>query len=223
MGTASRQELVGAAAGPGAVGRGDRRDRSVWCAAAGGGVSHDGTVRGAGHGVRPGGPAVAAALAASGHRRGLPLLAAAALACWAVFLGGFPWFQAVAYPGASSVLRVGPQALRFPADQLSAIFGQRWWDDVAMAAAGTILLAPWLWVARLQPGTAPSRSGGDIWGRWLVPTLVLAGFVLMALGTQACGRLDCTRRPVAPMGCLAAWFLGSTAPLRSPGPASRSR
>ncbi len=162
-------------------------------------------------------PAVAAALAASGPRWGLALLAAGALTCWAVFLGGFPWFHAVAYPGASSVLGVGPQALQYPAAQLHVIFAQRWWDDVAMAAAGTLLLAPWLWVARGQPGAAPSRSGGGGWGRWLVPTLVLVSFVLMALGTQsfgldllAGGLIAQTATWLRWMG-LAAWLLGSTA------------
>ena len=160
-------------------------------------------------------PAAAAGLAVGGHRWVLTVLAAGALACWAVFLGGFPWFHATAYPGALSVLGVGPQALQYPGARLSAIFAQRWWDDVALAAAGTLLLAPWLWVAGVQRGAGASR--GTL-GRWVVPGLALAGFVLMAVGTQplgldvlAGGLIAQAAAPWLRWAGLAAWLLGSTA------------
>ena len=60
-------------------------------------------------------PAAAAGLAVGGHRWVLTVLAAGALACWAVFLGGFPWFHATAYPGAPSVLGSVPRPSNIPA------------------------------------------------------------------------------------------------------------
>lgn len=139
-------------------------------------------------------PWLAAVFALGGGRWVLPATASVALAAWVVFLAGFPWPHPVGLAatgglnGSISLLGPGAQALIYPAHVLRAAYSQRWWDDVALAAAAVLLCAPWLWLVGWADALslAPTaRHPG-----WEVAALVGAAWLFMALGTQQSAGLN---------------------------------
>ncbi len=139
-------------------------------------------------------PWLAALLSAGGRHSVLPVTALVALVLWVVFLAGFPWFHTIGVSlsgglqGSLSIHGPGPKAVPYPPHVLRAVYSQRWWDDVALAAAGTFLMAPWLWL--VHPADAHSHGFQARNTGWRVVALVGAAWVFMALGTQQVAGLN---------------------------------
>ena len=139
-------------------------------------------------------PWLGAVLSQRGRRLVLPATALVALVAWVVVLVGFPGFHTTGFApggglgGSLSLLGPGAKSLIYPAHVLRAVYSQRWWDDVALAAAGTLLLAPWQWLG----GRADARSQGPTARHpgWWAASLVGAAWVFMALGTQQSAGLN---------------------------------
>jgi len=114
---------------------------------------------------------------------------------WAVVLLTFPWWHQTGFaPGAalSSSLAVrgpGARAVPYLPAQLRAIYGEHWWDIVALAGAGTLLLGPWLVTAgSLRGAHQELRRRGPDW--WPLGLMVAGTWGLMALGTQQAAGLN---------------------------------